>query len=84
MVLGDTGLREERDEGLVGGLDEHELEGVAVEGDALEGAQDRVKDSATSNCMGALRPSLSRLCDDRHLLLPTPLMSFSEKTPVSW
>lgn len=49
VVLGDTGLREERNEGLVGGLDEHELEGVAVEGDALEGAQDRVKDGATSD-----------------------------------
>lgn len=40
---------EERNEGLVGGLDEKELEGVTVECDALEGAEDRVKDGATSH-----------------------------------
>jgi len=44
-----AGLVEERDESLVGGLDEHELKGVAIEGDALEGAQDSVEKSATSN-----------------------------------
>lgn len=48
-VLGNTSLGEERNEWLVGGLDEHELEGVAIEGDALEGAQDGVEDSTTGN-----------------------------------
>ena len=47
--LSNTSLGEERDERLVGGLDEHELERVAIEGDALEGAQDGVEDGTTGN-----------------------------------
>lgn len=49
VPLGDTGLLEERDEGLVGGLDQHELQGIAVEGDAFEGAQDGVEHGTASN-----------------------------------
>ncbi len=41
--LDDIGLVEERDERLVGGLDDHELERVAVERDALECLQDRAE-----------------------------------------
>lgn len=48
-LLSDTSLGEEGDEGLVGGLNEHELERVAVEGNAFERAQDGVEDSATGN-----------------------------------
>ena len=48
-VLSNTSLGEEGNERLVGGLDEHELEWVAVEGDALEGAQNGVEDSTTGN-----------------------------------
>ena len=36
VTLDDLGLVEEGDEGLVGSLDEHKLERVAVECDALE------------------------------------------------
>ena len=50
MLREGAGLVEERDEGLVGGLDEHELERVAIEGDAFKRAQDGVEESATSNC----------------------------------
>lgn len=39
----DVGLVEERDEGLVRRLDHHELKRVAVEGDALEGLEDRAE-----------------------------------------
>jgi hypothetical protein len=49
VLLGDTSLGKERHKGLIGSLDEHKLEWVAVEGDALEGAQDSVKHSTASN-----------------------------------
>lgn len=43
MQLDHIGLVEERDERLIGGLDDHELERVAVECDALERLQDRAE-----------------------------------------
>ncbi len=49
MVLGNTSLVEERNEGLVGSLDQHELEGVAIESNALERGKDSVQNGATSN-----------------------------------
>lgn len=49
VLLDHAGLVEERDEGLVGGLDQQELERVTVEGDALERVDDRVQDGATSD-----------------------------------
>jgi hypothetical protein len=36
MVLDDASLVEEGDEGLVGGRNEHELERIAIESDALQ------------------------------------------------
>lgn len=39
MLVNNTSLVEERDEWLVSGLDQHELERVAVEGDALKSGQ---------------------------------------------
>ena len=41
MLISDLGLMEERDEGLVGGLDQHELKGIAIEGHALKRGDDR-------------------------------------------
>lgn len=49
MILDDTSLVEERNEGLIGSLDQHELERVAIESNALERGEDSVQDSATSN-----------------------------------
>jgi hypothetical protein len=49
VVLRDLGHVEERDEGLVGSLDEQDLEGVAVEGDALQSGEDGVRGGTTSN-----------------------------------
>jgi len=49
-----TSLVEERDEWLVGSLDEHELEGVAIEGDTFQRAQDGVQDGATSDVANAI------------------------------
>jgi hypothetical protein len=42
-------LVEERNEGLVRGLHEHQLQWIVVERDALEGAEDRVQESAAGN-----------------------------------
>jgi hypothetical protein len=43
------GLVEEGDERLVGGLDEEELQRVAIERDALQRLQDAVEDGASGN-----------------------------------
>lgn len=42
-------LMEQRDEGLVGRLDEHELKGIVVEGDALESLEDGAEGGAAGN-----------------------------------
>jgi len=49
VVLRDLGHVEERDDGLVGGLDEQDLEGVPVEGDALQSSEDGVHGGASSD-----------------------------------
>jgi hypothetical protein len=49
VVLNDLEHVEERDEGLVGGLDQQELEGVTVESDALKRVDDRVHNGTTSH-----------------------------------
>ena len=46
--LRDLGHVEERDDGLVGGLDEYDLEWVTVEGNVLQGGVDGVHGGATS------------------------------------
>lgn len=46
----DAGLVEERDERLVSALDDHQLERVAVERDALERLQDGAHRCAASDC----------------------------------
>jgi len=48
-LVGDAGLTEERDKCLVGGLDQHELKRVTVEGNAFERCKDSVEKSASSN-----------------------------------
>ena len=50
VVVDDAGHMEKRNEWLVGGLDQQELEGVTIEGDAFEGGDDTVHDCATSDC----------------------------------
>ena len=49
MGLHDVGHVEERDDWLVGSLDEQDLEGVPVEGDALQSSEDGVHGGATGN-----------------------------------
>lgn len=49
VLLDDSGLVEERNEWLVGGLDQHELEGVTIEGDTLQRRKDSVQKRAASN-----------------------------------
>lgn len=49
VVLGDFGHPEQGDEGLVGGSDQKELEGVVIEGDALQGGEDRVQGGSASD-----------------------------------
>ena len=50
VLVGDAGHMEERNEWLIGSLDQQELEGVTVERDAFEGGDDAVHDCATSDC----------------------------------
>ena len=50
IYFGDASLVEKRDEGLVGGLDQHKLKWVAIEGDALQGTNDGVEDCSTGDC----------------------------------
>lgn len=83
MLLGDTGLVEEGDEGLVGGLDQHELERVAIESNAFEGGKDGVQKSAPSDWNSHQTPC-EQFFGGSYLLLPIPLMSSSPKTPASW
>jgi hypothetical protein len=52
VVFGDLGLVEERNEGLVRRLHNHELQRVVVECDALKGAQDGVKERSAGHCPG--------------------------------
>ena len=40
---------EKRDEGLVGGLDQHKLKWVAIEGNALQSTNDCVEDCSTGD-----------------------------------
>lgn len=49
VLLSDSGLAEERNEWLVGGLDQHELERVTIKGNALQRRKDSVQKRATSN-----------------------------------
>jgi len=53
VLLDDTGLVEEGDEWLIGGLGQEELEGIAVEGDALQSGDDRVHEGATRDVANA-------------------------------
>lgn len=50
IMLGNLHHVEEGDNRLVGGLDEQELEGVSIEGNALQSSEDGVHGSATSDC----------------------------------
>lgn len=49
VVLGDLGHVEERDEWLIGGSDQQELQGVVVERDALESGEDRMQSGSASD-----------------------------------
>lgn len=82
MFLDDTSLMEERDEGLIGSLDHHELERVAIESNSLEGRKNSVQESASSNLNKTSDPDQFFVCVS-HVLLPIPTMSLSLKTPFS-
>ncbi len=83
MTLDHLGLMEKRDERLVGGLNEHELEGVAVVGDTLKSRDYGLQCCAASNYTTKSKsgpPDIGRI---RHLLLPIPAISLSEKMAFS-
>jgi hypothetical protein len=73
---------EERDERLVGSLNDHELERVAIEGNALERRKNTVQESPSSDWNTPSDPDQILVCGD-HVLLPIPTMSLSPKTPFS-
>jgi hypothetical protein len=50
VVLRDLGHVEERNDRLVGSLDEQDLEGITVEGDALQSHEHGIHGGATSDC----------------------------------
>ena len=82
-MLCDFGHVEERDHGLVGGLDEQDLEGVLIEGNALQSGEDGVHCGATSDYEGKNKKTVKYVESVGHVLLPIPLMSESEKTLFS-
>lgn len=51
VLLHDLSLMEQRNEGLVGSLDQHELEGVPIESHALKGMSNGVKSRTACDCM---------------------------------
>jgi len=79
VVFRDFGHVEERDDGLVGGFDEQDLEGVPVEGNALQSGEDGVHGGATGN-YEKMDQSGQGTKSVRHVPLPIPFMSESEKT----
>ena len=79
VMLGDLSHVEERDDRLVRGLDEQDLEGVRIEGDALQSGEDGVHGGATSDYEDELE-TRQDIQDVSHILLPIPFMSASEKT----
>jgi len=54
MFLGDASLTEKRDEGLVGGLNQHKLKWISIEGNALQRTDDCVKDCSTGDIADAV------------------------------
>lgn len=54
VLIEDTSLAEQRNKGLVGGLDHQELKRVAVESDALERGDDRVEDGTAGNVSNSI------------------------------
>lgn len=80
VVLGDLGHVEERDHGLVGGLDEQELEGITVEGNTLQSGEDGVHGGATGDYNDMGQKTVRAGESARHVPLPIPPMSESEKT----
>jgi len=50
VLLDGVDFVEERDERLVSCFNEHELEGVIVEGNMLKSGEDTVEHGTTSNC----------------------------------
>lgn len=77
----DTGLVEERDERLVSALDDHQLERVAVECDALERLQDGAHRGAAGDCQRARPRSESHGDRDGMMdneLFPIPPIALSE------
>jgi hypothetical protein len=51
IYFGDTSLMEKRDEGLVGGLDQHKLKWVPIEGNAFQSTNNCVEDCSTGDYM---------------------------------
>ena len=49
IYFGDASLAEKRDEGLVGGLNQHKLKWVAIEGNAFQSTNDGVEDCSTGD-----------------------------------
>jgi len=70
VLLGDSSLVEEGNEWLVGGLNQHELERVAIERNALERSKDRVKNCASSDISNTGNVSVG---EDAMLVVVSPV-----------
>ena len=84
VTLNHLGLREERNERLVGGRLDKELQGVTIVGDSLQRANDRLQNCASSDYDEAVRYRYRQKKELDNALFPMPLMAVSEKTPSSW
>ena len=65
---------------MVGCLDEQDLEGVAVEGNVLQSGEDGIRGGATGDYEETDEKTVRTRESARHVLLPTPSTSSSEKT----
>jgi hypothetical protein len=79
IVLRNLSHVEERDHGLIRGFNEQDLQGVRIEGNALQSGEDGVHGGTTSDCEEELE-TRKFFRGASHVLLPIPPMSLSEKT----
>ena len=85
MLLNNLGLMEQRDEGLVSRLDQHELQGVSIESHALKGRNDGIKSRTACNYSAMRGEPRLREYETRRmfLLFPIPFMLLSWKMAFS-
>lgn len=75
-LLGNTSLVEKGNEWLVGSFNQHELEGVAIEGNTLQGSKDSVHDGTTGNISNVIDLVRS---EDASFVEVSPMTSLFDK-----